>query len=274
MDDAPAQEQQQKSVEPLTYEETPVIEPIAQKQEAAPPPVQPPRPSFFKKFFGFIGNLILFTLLFVFGIWLSTMLGQFVPGERETSQLPSPTPTGIASSPQATPSSTWMTYQVLTAGSKQPVGDVSFQLPPEVLAPVCDGGSCSSQGTYLPGGTRLTVATRTTSVSFMRTALITDAGGKPFTKKEATVSGTAAIEYTGTFRGTTTGGYTFTQMRGVMIGVSSKLTLEFNHFAPVGVTSDFVADDTLFDKILETLQLPASAAPPATPTVATSSATP
>ena len=248
----------------LTYEETPVIEPIKETppvvQPNVPPMPQMPKstPSFLRRFFGFIGNILFFVVLFAIGVGLGAFLPQ-LPGRTETTNLPAvgPTPT-LEPKLVATQSSEWKSYQIISSSTKQPVAGVSFQLPPDVLAPVCDGTSCVSQGTYLPGGTRFTVATRTTSLQFMRTAIITDASGQAFTQKEATVSGNPAIEYSGSFRGTTTGGYTFTQMRGAMIEASPSLTLELNHFAPVGATVDFTADDTLFDKILKTIELPTS----------------
>ncbi len=248
---------------PLTYEETPIIEPI--KESVPSIPLQPQilkKPSFFRRFFGFIGNLILFVLLFGVGIWLSTILRQFVPTgvEQESTVVEKATPTPTPTNPTAL----WTQYQVLNGATKQPFAGVSFKLPPEVLAPVCDGASCASQGTYLPGGTRLTASIRGTSLSFMQRAIITDAAGRPFTTREATISGSPAIEYTGSFRGTTTGGYTFTQMRGYMIEASDTQTLELNHFTPAGLTSDFTADDIVFDKILETLVLPLDPTPTAT----------
>ena len=56
-------------------------------------------------------------------------------------------------------------------------------------------------------------------------------------------------------------------MRGVMIEVSSILTLEFNHFAPAGVTTDFATDDVLFDRILKTVELPQAESSPSATTV-------
>lgn len=251
MPDDPAQTKSQQS-QSLTYEETPIIEPI----EEPPFFPQPKRPSFVKKFFGFIGNFILFTVLFIVGIGIGGVISQFLqtprsepPVAKKTTPAPTATPT-LPPNPLAF----WTTNEV-AAG-------VSYKLPPDVLAPICDGSACSSKGTYLPGGTRLTVSLRSVSLSYMQKAVITDAAGQPFTTKEASVSGTAAIEYSGTFRGTTTGGYTFSQMRGFMIGVNNTQTLELNHFAPAGVTVDFEGDDTLFNKILETVQLPISQASP------------
>lgn len=261
---------------PLTYEETPIIEPIEEKPTvvASPPPAPAPtttkplRPGFLRKFFRFLLNFLGLVILFFVGVWLSTILRQFLPtgiGQGPTEEIASiaPTPTTPAS-----PTALWTAYPVLSAATKLPVPGISFKLPPEVLAPVCDGASCASQGTYLPGGTRFTVSLRGTSLTFMQRAIITDSAGRAFTSNEAIVSGSPAIEYTGSFRGTTTGGYTFTQMRGFMIQVTNSQTLEFNHFAPTGVTVDFAADDTLFNKILETLVLPLAPTPSVSPSFA------
>lgn len=248
MDEASAQA-------PLKYEETPIIEPIVEKPVAPP---QPKRQSFIKKFFGFIGNLFFFMFLFIVGVFLGAILRQFVPTGIEQEPATDRT-TIIAPTPTMTinPTASWVSYQAASG--------ISYKLPPDVLAPICDGVNCASQGTYLPGGTRFTVSHRGTSLSYIQKAIITDSAGRPFTTREATVSGSPAIEYTGSFRGTTTGGYTFSQMRGYMIGVSNAQTLEMNHFAPAGVTVDFASDDALFDKILDTIKLPtASSIPSAT----------
>jgi hypothetical protein len=50
-----------------------------------------------------------------------------------------------------------------------------------------------------------------------------------------------------------------------MIELSPTLTLEINHFTPLGITADFVSDDELFSKIVETLSY-AGGAPIATST--------
>jgi hypothetical protein len=84
-------------------------------------------------------------------------------------------------------------------------------------------------------------------------AAITDVNGTPFTSHDASVSGSAAIEFTGSFAGRTSGGYGFTQMHGFMIELTPTATLEINHFTPAGITADFAKDDTLFTQILSTL---------------------
>jgi hypothetical protein len=103
-------------------------------------------------------------------------------------------------------------------------------------------------------------------------AAITDVNGTPFTSHDASVSGSAAIEFTGSFAGRTTGGYGFTQMHGFMIELTPTATLEINHFTPTGVVADWASDDTLFTQIVSSLSF--GTAPPiatTTPIPATTS---
>ena len=125
-------------------------------------------------------------------------------------------------------------------------------MPSEVKAPVCDSQSCASQGTNLPGGTRFTVAARGKGqlLPDFRGAILTDAAGREFTMKQGVFGGVFAYEYTGNFTGRTGGGYTFTAIRGVLMPVSETLAVEFNHFAPAGITSDFASDDAVFNEII------------------------
>ncbi len=286
---------QEKPV-PLKYEETPLIEPIKESPLPVPAPVSgPPAPlpqplfpqgasaqkkkgGFFKKFL-----IVLFILFIVAaGIYFwptiqSLVKPQGAPESTTTATTPTPTP--------ASPTAGWVTYQVLGSATKQPIPGTSFKLPPDVPAPICDSASCISQGTYLPGGTRFTVAARGTgqSLNYIRGAIITDAAGRPFVTSIATVSGVPAYAFSGAFPGSTVGGYSFSQMRGVMIELSATTALEVNHFTPSGAATDFTADDKLFDLILTTFTFPASAIPTLTPTaiptptpvpVATTSAAP
>lgn len=224
---------------PLPIEETSEIpmEPSAQVQPNVPPPAPMPKVSRGSP----VVTILILLILFVAGILLSSYLRPFFSG-RET---PVPTPTTVAATPTPTdPFTSWRTSTV--AG-------ISFKLPPDVLIPICDGISCVSQGTYLPGGTRLTVAPRGPS------AFVTDANGIAFVNKDATISGHIATEFSGTFTGRTISGYAFTQMHGFMIEVTPTATLEINHFTPAGITADFAKDDVLFSKIVETLELPLSA---------------
>ncbi len=267
---------------PLVYEETPVIEPqsevdrpLAEVKEEAPtpseppkwtPPPPPPQPPG-SSLLTLVGNLLLFAALFAVGVWLSTLLGQFIPGRGPQLTLPLPTTAKSSPAPKAPslvkptdPFAGWKTYQVISGATRQPVAGVSFKLPPEVLAPLCDGQACASQGTYLPGGTRFTVAVRGAGqlLADYRGALLTDAAGRAFSMKETQLMGLGAVEFRGEFTGITVGGYAFTKMRGIMVGVNDKLALEINHFAPSGVTSDFAADETLFEKILQSLEVTAA----------------
>ncbi len=148
----------------------------------------------------------------------------------------------------------WQTYQVISSATKQPIG-ISFKLPADVLSPICDGTSCMSQGTYLPGGTRFTVALRGPGMALrdFRGRIITDVNGTEFTTSDTTVVGRAAINFTGTFNGRTVAGYAFTRMHGYMVEVTEALSLEINHFTPSGITADFAADHTLFESVVKSL---------------------
>jgi hypothetical protein len=87
---------------------------------------------------------------------------------------------------------------------------------------------------------------------------IVDVLGSAFTTKEATVAGRPAVEFSGSFGGTTVTGYGFSRMRGVMIDVTPTLSLEINHFVPVGTTADFEKDDVVFEQILLAVSFAAS----------------
>lgn len=257
---------------PLTYEETPVIgeirdkgEEIKEKSQAqepqisAPtetPPAAGPLPRRGPPLFGLIGNLLLFAVLFGIGMWLSTLIRPYLSG-------PAPAPGAPTTAPAVTrepalptlppdPYAGWQTYQVISGPTRQPVAGVSFKLPPDVLSPICDGTSCASQGTYLPGGTRFTVAGRGTGqvLRDYRGAIVTDVLGRPFTTRDTLISGKSGVAFTGSFTGTTIGGYSFSRMAGAMIPVTDTLSVEINHFTPSGVTADFETDATLFEKIL------------------------
>lgn len=260
---------------PLTYEETPVIGEIRDKGEeikeesqaqepqisappetpAPAPPAAGPLPRRGPSLLGFIGNLFLFVVLFGIGMWLSTVIRPYLPGASPSSANPT-----TASPPQEPPGPTtppdpyagWQTYQVISGPTRQPVAGVSFRLPPDVLSPICDGTNCASQGTYLPGGTRFTVAARGTGqvLRDYRGAVVTDVLGQPFITRDTLISGKSGVSFTGTFTGTTIGGYAFSRMAGVMVPVTDTLSVEINHFTPSGVTADFETDASLFEKIL------------------------
>lgn len=154
----------------------------------------------------------------------------------------------------------WETYHVIDGAGGVPIRGISFILPPDVLSPICDSVSCVSQGTYLPGGTRFTVAPRGIghALADFRGKIVSDAAGREFLTEAATVAGQPAIVFSGDFAGTTVSGYSFMKMRGVMIEVDDTLSLEFNHFTPSGVNADFASDDVLFEQILKTLKLPSA----------------
>ena len=274
--------------EPLTYEETPVIQPAAEPEPIPPfpatqsqpqgqpepepqAPVQPPQPmpqiphvSWGNR----IGYLILFILLFALGMWLSTIVRQYMPGGGPGTTLPVPTSPArqVIPTDPPDPYAGWITYQVISGITRQPVAAVSFRLPPEVLVPICDGSGCPSQGTYLPGGTRFTVAARGAGQTLRdyRGAVVTDVLGQPFVTKDATTAGKMGVTFTGSFTGATATGYAFSRMRGAMIPVSDTLSIELNHFTPSGITADFESDDLLFEKILKSINLATSILPSTT----------
>ncbi len=277
--------------EPINYEETPVIdEPISDKPvsdpvistpespqaepvpEIAPPPEEkelppapveevPPQASQPKKqssFMATLVNIILFGILFAFGVGASVFIRQYLASRPKkepattTAVLLTPTPTVTVSEDIL---ANWKTYQVINGNTKLPINGISFLLPPDVIAPICDGPACVSQGTYLPGGSRFTVAARGVGQVLPTTAgaIMTDAGGRNFIMKEASISGLPSQEFTGLFAGTTGGGYTFSQIRGVVIHGPVGISLEVSHFTPTGVNANWDTDDTLFDKIIESV---------------------
>ncbi len=248
MDPSPA-----TSANGLTYEETPVIEPIEEAPQS-------------HSFGSTIGMILLFIILFGVGVGLSVVLRQYFAPQVLTSvknvPLLTPTPKVPEVFPTPTPSildpyAGWKQYQVISGTTKAAISGISFKLPAEVLAPICDGGSCVSQGTYLPNGSRFTVAARGKGQSLADARgniIVTDVSGKSFMTKPVTLlGGRKALEYSGLFSGTTVGGYTFSQMRGLMIEIDDTMTLEMNHFMPSGVNADFAADDIVFDKVTASL---------------------
>ena len=243
----------------VTYQKEDIIPEAAQvfeeqgsAQQSQPTPV-PSRP---RSSFHF-GTVLFVIILFGLGVWLSTRLRSFfTPSQTAPVVVPTVVPGAaaptVAASPSAAPVASWTTEQVISGATKTVIAGLSYKLPPGVAAPVCDGGSCPSQGTYLPGGTRFTVAPRGKGqlLPDFRGAILTDANGKEFIMKQTTVGGVYGYQYTGDFTGSTGGGYTFTKMRGILIPVNDKLAVEFNHFSPAGTTTDFAFDDALFDKII------------------------
>ena len=260
---------------PLTYEETPVIDPWANQPQSTQ--TYSPSPSAERargSGAGFIGNLILFIILFALGIGLSVYFRQYLPNVPEgVPQIKLPQLSNRGTTPPiepveslapVQPTSQWTVYQAMNGVTRQPISGVSFRLPQDVLEPICDGSSCGSEGTYLTGGTRFTVAPRGKGqiLADFRGSIISDLQGQAFTTKNTTVAGRPAVEFTGLFTGSTIAGYAFSQMRGVMIEVSPELSLEFNHFTPKGVDADFASDDSVFDAIVKTLVLPVSTITP------------
>jgi len=272
-DETVATPNQQPQGQPLEYEETPIIPPIPEEQptQDAPLSAVPVKKSGFS-FGGLIKNIILFAILFGVGFYLSGYIRTWISTlSVSTSPKVAPTPVAmpndIAADFFATTSAEgtlipktvqWQKQTVLNGATRIAIPDVSYTLPDTMLAPLCDGASCASQGTYLPGGTRFTVAARGTGQALVdyRRKVISDAAGKPLVTKQTTIAGKTAVEFTSALSGTTVGGYVFTRIRGYMIELSPSLSLEINHFAPAGITTNFMEDDVLFDKIVQTLTFP------------------
>lgn len=269
----PSKPEEVKSVvpeKPLEFEETPIIIPVdAESPKLSPPhelPKMPTKPTGSVKHT--TGTVVAFLLLFIAGIWLSSSLRQFLPSglgtalglpEKKNSQTPTPSIKASPSPASLTAGTEWKTYLVMSGITKKPIDGIEFQLPSGVLEPICDGVGCASQGTFLPGGTRFTIAPRGTGQSLrdFRGSTISDVNGISFTSKQVSMLGRQSVDFTGVFTGRTISGYSFSKMRGIMIPVTDTVSLEINHFTPSGITADFASDDVLFDEILTKLSISA-----------------
>lgn len=202
----------------------------------------------------------LYIVLFVFGLGVGLWVRQLRINPSMGISTPTPTPTQTITVTPTAAYSNWNATIVLNGKSRQPIPGVAFKLPPNVMPLSCDGGDCASQGTYLPGGTRFTVAARGEDqvLPDFRGADIIDVGGIAFATTQVGLGTRTAIAFRGEFPGTTIGGYTFSEMRGIMIPLSPGLSLEVNHFSPRGVTTNFITDDALFDQIIETFDFTGS----------------
>lgn len=234
---------------PIPIEETPEIpmDMPAEPQQQVPPP--PPMPTVSRSP---ALSIIIALVLIGAGAFYFVYMRPAQTGGNKTASSATPAPVKATPTP-ADPTADWKSTTI--AG-------ISYKLPPDVSVPSCDVAGCISQGTNLPGGTRLTVSLKTVtqSLSSLRGAVITDVSGTAFTSHDATMSGHTAIEFSGAFTGRTTGGYGFTQMHGFMIEVTPTLTLEINHFTPVGATADFAKDDALFTQIISTVNFSSNSA--------------
>jgi hypothetical protein len=223
------------------------------------------------------GIIIAFIALFFIGVNLSSSIRKFLPsgsGGNTETQTATTQPLNTPS-PVASPAATWKTYDVISGVTKLAIAGVAFQLPPDILPPICDGVACASQGTYLPGGTRLTIAARGAGQSLrdFRGTVISDANGVPIPTKQLLLGQITATEYESSGSGRTVAGYVFSRMRGVMIPLTDMLSVEVNHFTPSGVSADFEKDDLLFNEIIKTFTFtsPAATVTPTIAPVATSS---
>lgn len=256
----PAQKAQEAG---LTFEETPVI---GESPKLVEPPhlLDVPQQTVKKpRRLRWVGNLIFVILLFGLGIWLSSQLRFFVTEDvvtenGEESLIITPTTT-LSVTPKIALGDENKTQTVNVSAIGSVLRSVTYQLPQSVLRPTCDGSGCASSGTNLSGGTRFTVAARGKGERLpdFRGAILTDVNGKEFTMRQTMVGGKNVYEYIGDFTGRTGGGYQFTKMRGVLVPITDSLSVEFNHFAPFGVVTDFVADDVLFEKIIASVNIPA-----------------
>jgi hypothetical protein len=272
---------QAEGTHPVT--ETPETKPIAQQNKSSE-----------KKSATCLGNIAAYLLVFILGITATIiwrMYGtQFMSSVNKSQVAPVATPSAV---PTETPESTisaginptvaatppvatikvtvapvptslppisvagWKTTGVgLKSGYSVP--PMSIQLPPELEELSCDPPGCTSEGTDLPGGTRFTVAIHAFSKPIMNftKSKVTDASGRSFPDvSETAVSGKPALLFSGEFTGSTLGGYTFSRMRGIMVLVDPKLTLEINHFTYTGKSADFAADDKILDRIISTVTI-------------------
>lgn len=207
-------------------------------------------------------GLVVLVALAGLGVWSFPTIRQYIEQFTLVTSPPNVSPTPAITQPPD-PFEGWKTYPVLMGSAAVP--GLTFKLPGEVEPPSCDGTGCASQGTYLPGQTRFTVAAKPVqaSLSSLSGAVITDVNGTAFISRDTTLAARAAVEFTGTFTGRTTAGYGFSQMHGYMVDVSPTIMLEINHFTPTGVAADFARDDALFAQIISTLSLSEAAITPA-----------
>jgi hypothetical protein len=245
-------------VHQLEYEETPLIEPIEEK--SLPDPLDTPELSTHmrhgKQSPPRIGKVFFYILLFIVGVAGSTFIRPLLEGISFPA-FPSFTQQNTMVNEKLPPKIIpvdatvgWKEYSIRVGTHV-----LTYRLPATVLPPVCDGQACPSEGTYLEGGSRLTISPKMSGSPIANFAklIVKDAGGRIFETKETVVSGLTAVDFSGTFTGLTTGGYSFTQMHGVMIQVAPAITVEINHFAPNGITSEFEKDDMVFSEILKTV---------------------
>ncbi len=203
-------------------------------------------------------SVILFIILFSVGVWLSSAVRQFLPSSTESQPEGTVTqqPTALEIEPTLGTDRAWVVYQVQSGKTKKAVPGLTLELPSQVLAPICDGTNCASQGTYLPGGSRFTLAARGREelLPDFRGKKLTDSAGKPLAAKAVVLpSGLTATDYVSESGGTTVGGYSFTNIHGLMVEINDQLSLEINHFSPRGVTVDFAGDEQVFEKIVNTI---------------------
>jgi len=138
------------------------------------PPVETPKtPVTDKPKSSLFSSIVLFVVLFFIGVFLSIVLRQYIPTLNNINEQATQTTTddetykdildddgAYDDNGDIVDTPFWEEYFVINGITKEPVDDILYQLPSNVLEPICDGSTCASQGTYLPGGTRFTVAAR------------------------------------------------------------------------------------------------------------------
>jgi hypothetical protein len=199
-------------------------------------------------------NILLFCLLFLIGIGFSLIYSYFFGKNKIINAPPIQEVQTISPTPQENIN---LKSFSITKGKNGELSGVEIKLPVDMLTPICDGDACVSFGSYMTGGTRFTVSYQEKAgiKDVFKNLIVTDATGKQFETKEATVSGLMARDYQGEFVGTTSGGYRFTKMHGVMVKISDTELIEINHFAPSGITTDFAGDEKVFSQIIQSFKL-------------------
>lgn len=209
---------------------------------------------------GAIAPIVGVVLLFGVGIGIS-MFVNYLNNSRISTVNKSGPESGREIIPPITPAApvnqyeAWKDFEIANPTDKSVLA--AIKIPPEMLPPICDGRTCASQGTFMPGGTRFTVSVRQgiMNEAEFATLTMTDMSGQPFETKSASEGAVRQKTYTGSFIGTTASGYKFTQMYGRVYWIGPGQVLEINHFSPSGINVDMAGDRQLFTKITNSLEI-------------------
>ncbi len=214
--------------------------------------------------------ILIFVVLFGVGIFASMAFRQIMPngiqfpvggGAAKDEITPLPTPQIVPEDqlPVSTQSGIVPTkfpqnisQNVLMVGGKSAVPGLNFVLPATVAALSCDGNNCASQGAYLPGGSRFTIAARGKGqgLPITKGAKLVDSSGKAFDMSDQVVAGFTVRQFVGNTSGSTMNGFTFSKIRGNILTLSNDLELEMSVFAPAGQIVSWENDNKLFDQIV------------------------